>query len=150
MPGAGTITIRESWQARLFNALVVAFFMLVMIPRTHGGLTVALIALWALLLLADVVRLIRPAAILTPTEIRVNNMRPCQIPWGRIREVTATKRMGTMQIELVLDDASRVLLEAPTADLLTPRGRFNASVEAIRSHWVAHRGPTRPTTAPGD
>lgn len=146
----GTTLLRDSWQARILNAVLLCVVMLFLISRSEGGAVIALVALWVLLLLGELYRMWRPVALLTPSEIRVLNLRQRQIPWAQIREITTEKRLGTRRIVLVLDDASRVIMDGPSETLLAPRGTLDKAVATIRREWTTHRGSTWAPVPPDD
>lgn len=137
----GMTTLRESWQAPMLDAALLSVFMWILVSRSDGGAQKVFIGIWILILLGELFRVLRPVALLTPTEIKIVGLRPRDIPWGQIRDVTTEKRMGTMRMALMLEDGSRVLMDAPTASLLSRRGKFDKAVEMIRRQWIAQRGP---------
>jgi hypothetical protein len=145
----GTTTLRESWQPLLLDAVLIGTLMGILIARSDGGARAGFIALSVLLLVGQLYRLRRPVALLSPTEILVNNTRPRTIPWAAVRDVTAEKGFFSRRIVLVLDDATRVIMDGPRASVISPRGRFDRAVETIRGAWVAHRGPA-PSAAPAE
>lgn len=136
----GTTILRESWQARIYNVILITAFMWgVLILQSEGTAAIVFAVIWGLLVLGELYRLYRPVAVLTPTEIVVNNMRPRKVPWEQIRDVTSVKRLGTQRIVLTLQDDSRVLMEAPTAFFLG-RAKLEKAMSTIRQQWVANRG----------
>lgn len=136
----GTTILRESWQARIYNAILITAFMWgVLILQSDGTAALVFTIFWGLLVLGELYRLYRPVAVLTPAELLVNNMRPRKVPWEQIRDVTSVKRLGTQRIVLTLQDDSRVLMEAPSAFFLG-KGKFDKAMATIRQQWVANRG----------
>lgn len=136
----GTTILRESWQARIYNAVLITAFMWgVLILQSDGTAAIVFTVFWGLLVIGELYRLYRPVAVLTPAEILVNNMRPRKVPWAEIRDVSTVKRLGTQRIVLTLRDDSRLLMEAPTAFFLG-RAKLDKAVTTIRAQWVANRG----------
>lgn len=135
----GTTTLRESWRARIYNVVLITAFMWWLIMRSDGTAAIVFGGFWVLLVLGELYRLYRPVAILTPAELLVNNMRPRKVPWAELREITSEVRLGSRRIVLILQDDSRVLMEAPSATLLA-KSRFESAVATIRQYWVANRG----------
>jgi hypothetical protein len=140
-PTSGTTTLRESWEPLLLDTVLIGLFMASLIAKVDGGAAVTLIGVAILLLVGQLYRLRRPVALLTPAEILVNNARPRKLPWATIREVTSEKGLFSRRIVLVLDDASRVRMDGPRASVISPKRKFDAAIETIRSSWLAHRGP---------
>ncbi len=152
-PGAtGTTTLRESWRARIYNVVLITAFMLWLIARSDGTAAIVFGCFGVLLVLGELYRLYRPVAVLSPTELLVNNMRPRKVPWAELREITSEVRLGSRRIVLILQDDSRVLMEAPTSTLLA-KSRFESAIASIRQYWVANRGadwkPREPATPAG-
>ena len=78
---------------------------------------------------------------LTPTEVRVHNLRRRVIRWSDVRAVEAETSFGTWSI--VLYEANRrTRLRAPITGILMWDRGFEAKYHAIEQWWLTHREPT--------
>lgn len=142
----GSTYVRESWRARIDMKLILVGFLPVLYSRTDGDPHVAWLVFWALLVIGELYRSWRPVATMTPTMIVVNNVRPKEVAWHRIRDITTAKRVGSARIVLEIDNGDRVVMDGPTGGFLV-RGHFDATLEQIRRAWTERRGTSRAADA---
>jgi hypothetical protein len=141
--GPGTTFLHESWRPRIVMSAFPLLVIAILIAGSNGTTRVIGLAVCAVVLLDELLRLLRPVAALSPEMIVVRGLRSHEVAWHRIAEITTTKRLGSHRIVLVVDDGTRVVLEGPTANFLA-RGNFDKAMETITRHWTERRHASRP------
>ena len=148
-PAPRSVHVREAWQAWIVDAALISAFMALLVSRSDGSAATVWLVIWVLLMAGEIFRSLRPAATLSPDKIVVHGIRPRELAWAHITDITTEKRLGGARIALVLGGDDRVVLDAPTSSRLA-RARFTSSLELIRTWWLDHRGsvPPRPAEPP--
>jgi hypothetical protein len=107
-----------------------------------------LYAVGAVLVLLILLETRRFGVTLTPTEIRVHNLRSRVIRWSDVRAVTTESLLGTRFV--ILHEADRrTRLRAPSTGFLSWDRGFDLKYQIIEQWWLTHRGPADSWSAEG-
>lgn len=133
----GTVRIRHTARRRLLDAAVNLCVPLVFLAVS--GMSWGWVALCAGCVGVGDLLSRRPGITLRPDVAVLHGaFRSRRLPWASIQAVTVDARSGR-SVLLWTADHERIRLAAPAA--LRRGDHFDAGVDLIARHWLAHRGP---------